>query len=122
MGGLLAVAMAAGCSDGRERRCSSPGPVRAAAASRGGSAEGWKPAQDPACNIGAGLCTATAGYDGANGNPAGSLAATTNVLVNVGGLFKSTAVFESPNFTATEGRAGCVLAGPAAGLGQTCWT
>lgn len=68
-----------------------------------GSAEGWKPAQAPACNIGLGLCTATAGYDGANGNPAGSLASTTSVVVNVGGLFKSTAVFESPNFTATEG-------------------
>jgi len=69
-----------------------------------GSAEGWKTAQPPACNIDlAGLCTATAGYDGANGNPAGSLAATTSVVVNLGGLFKSTAVFESPNFTATEG-------------------
>lgn len=69
-----------------------------------GSAEGWKVAGTPACNIGAGgLCTATAGFDGANGNPAGSLAATTTVTVNVGGLFKSTAVFESPNFTATEG-------------------
>jgi len=69
-----------------------------------GSAEGWKVAGTPACNIGAGgLCTATAGFDGANGNPAGSLAATTTVLANAGGLFKSTAVFESPNFTATEG-------------------
>jgi hypothetical protein len=69
-----------------------------------GGAEGWKTAGTPACNIGlGGLCTATAGYDGANGNPAGSLAATTTVVVNVGGLFKSTAVFESPNFTATEG-------------------
>lgn len=69
-----------------------------------GSAEGWKTAQPPACNIDlAGLCTATAGYDGANGNPAGSLSATTTVVVNLGGLFKSTAVFESPNFTATEG-------------------
>lgn len=69
-----------------------------------GSAEGWKTAQPPACNIDlGGLCSATAGYDGANGNPAGSLAATTTVIVNFGGLFKSTAVFESPNFTATEG-------------------
>jgi hypothetical protein len=69
-----------------------------------GSAEGWKTAQPPACNVDfAGLCSTTAGYDGANGNPAGSLAATTTVVVNLGGLFKSTAVFESPNFTATEG-------------------
>ncbi len=68
-----------------------------------GSAEGWRNAEEPACNIGLGLCTATAGYDGAGGNPPGSLAATTTVLINVGGLFKSTAVFESPDFTATEG-------------------
>lgn len=85
------------------------GQARAAVYPRGGSgfsgsAEGWKTAQPPACNIDfAGLCSATAGYDGANGNPAGSLAATTTVIVNLGGLFKSTAVFESPNFTATEG-------------------
>jgi hypothetical protein len=85
------------------------GPARAAVYPAGGSgfsggAEGWKLAQAPACNIGlGGLCTATAGYDGANGKPAGSLAATTTVVANAGGLFKSTAVFESPNFTATEG-------------------
>jgi hypothetical protein len=85
------------------------GQARAASFPSGGStfsggAEGWKTAGTPACNIGVGgLCTATAGYDGANGNPSGSLAATTTVVVNLGGLFKSTAVFESPNFTATEG-------------------
>jgi len=85
------------------------GQARAAVYPAGGSTfsggmEGWKPAQEPACNFGlGGLCTATAGYDGANGNPAGSLAATTTVLVNVGGVFKSTAIFESPNFTASEG-------------------
>jgi hypothetical protein len=85
------------------------GQTRAAVYPAGGSTfsggtEGWKPAQAPACNFGfGGLCTAAAGYDGANGNPAGSLAATTTVLVNVGGVFKSTAIFESPNFTATEG-------------------
>lgn len=70
-----------------------------------GSAEGWKNPQPPACNIGLGLCSATAGYDGAAGKPAGSLATTTTVLLNVGGLFKSTAAFESPDFTATEGGA-----------------
>jgi len=85
------------------------GQARAAVYPGGGSAfsggaEGWKTAQPPACNIDfAGLCSTSAGYDGANGNPAGSLAATTTVTVNLGGLFKSTAVFESPNFTATEG-------------------
>lgn len=85
-------------------------PARAATFPAGGgtfsgSAEGWKNPQPPACNIGLGLCSATAGYDGAAGKPAGSLATTTTVLLNVGGLFKSTAVFESPNFTATEGGA-----------------
>jgi len=85
------------------------GQARAAVYPSGGStfsgnAEGWKTAQPPACNIDSGgLCSATAGYDGANGNPAGSLAATTTVAVNFGGLFKSTAVFESPNFTVPEG-------------------
>lgn len=85
------------------------GQARSASYPSGGStfsggAEGWKVAGTPACNFGlGGLCTATAGYDGANGNPAGSLAATTTVIANAGGLFKSTAVFESPNFTATEG-------------------
>ena len=69
-----------------------------------GGAEGWKMAQEPTCNFGlGGLCTSTAAYDGANGNPAGSMAATTTVLVNAGGVFKSTAIFESPNFKATEG-------------------
>jgi hypothetical protein len=85
------------------------GQARAAVYPTGGSTfsggtEGWKTAQEPACNLGlGGLCTATAGYDGANGNPAGSLAATTTVLVNAGGVFKSTAIFESPNFIANEG-------------------
>jgi hypothetical protein len=58
------------------------------------------------CNIPLmGLCTTTAGYDGENGNPAGSLAANTTILVNLGGAFKATAAFQSPNFTATEGGA-----------------
>ncbi len=97
--GLLAVC-AILLVAGQARAASFPG----GGSTFSGSAEGWKVAGTPVCNIGlGGLCTATAGFDGANGNPAGSLAATTTVLANVGGLFKSTAVFESPNFTATEG-------------------
>jgi hypothetical protein len=71
-----------------------------------GSTEGWRTAEDPACNIPlGGLCSATGGHDDGAGNPPGSLAATTNILLNLGGLFKSTVVFESPNFTASEGGA-----------------
>jgi hypothetical protein len=71
-----------------------------------GGLEGWTTPVKPACNIPLmGLCTTTAGYDGENGNPAGSLAANTTILLNLGGVFKSTAVFQSPNFTASEGGA-----------------
>ena len=71
-----------------------------------GGPEGWHTPVEPTCNIPLmGLCTTTAGYDEGGGNPAGSLAAKTTILVNLGGLFKSTAVFESPNFKATEGGA-----------------
>lgn len=69
-----------------------------------GGPEGWGSPQAATCNLPlGGLCTANAGYDGANGNPAGSLALDTSILVNLGGLFKSNATFESPNFTAKEG-------------------
>ena len=99
LAGLLAMAVVLGLG-GQARAASYPG----GGSSFSGSAEGWSLAQPPTCNIGlGGLCTASAGYDGANGNPAGSLAVTTAVAVNLGGLFKSTGVFESPNFTATEG-------------------
>ena len=71
-----------------------------------GGPEDWHTPVEPTCNIPLmGLCTTTAGYDEGGGNPAGSLAAKTTILVNLGGLFKSTAVFESPNFKATEGGA-----------------
>jgi len=71
-----------------------------------GGPEGWHTPVEPTCNIPLmGLCTTTAGYDEGGGNPAGSLAAKTTILVNLGGLFKSTAAFESPNFKASEGGA-----------------
>jgi hypothetical protein len=69
-----------------------------------GGLEGWTMPTKAACNIPlGGLCTATAGYDGESGNPPGSLAANTTILLNLGGAFKSTATFQSPNFTASEG-------------------
>jgi hypothetical protein len=91
--------------------CLFAGSAQAASYPPGGGAfngglEGWTTPETPTCNIPlAGLCTATAGYDGENGNPAGSLVATTTVLLNLGGVFKSTASFQSPNFTASEGGA-----------------
>jgi len=84
-------------------------PAQAAVYPSGGSGfsggpEGWGNPQPAACNLPlGGVCTANAGYDGANGNPAGSLALDTSILVNLGGLFKSVGTFESPNFVAKEG-------------------
>jgi hypothetical protein len=62
-----------------------------------GNAEGWK-ATEAGCNVPA-LCTASGGYDAAVGNPAGSLAANTNITLNAASLFKSTVTLVSPDFT-----------------------
>lgn len=91
--------------------CLLAGSAKAATYPSGGSSfnggiEGWTMPAKPTCNIPLmGLCTTTAGYDGENGNPPGSLAANTTILVNLGGVFKSTAAFQSPNFTVSEGGA-----------------
>jgi len=91
--------------------CLLAGPAQAATYPAGGSAfdggpEGWTTPVKPTCNIPLmGVCTTTSGYDDEGGNPAGSLAAKTTILVNLGGLFKATAVFQSPNFTVGEGGA-----------------
>jgi hypothetical protein len=61
-----------------------------------GGAEGWE-TTEAACNVPT-LCTASGGYDGAVGNPAGSLAANTNIALNMASLFKSTVTLVSPNF------------------------
>ncbi len=72
-----------------------------------GSAEGWKASSE--CKV-IGvlplLCTGTAGYDATAGSPPGSLAAKTDVPINLVGLFKSTALLESPSFTAEGSGAG----------------
>jgi hypothetical protein len=103
---LLAACVAAGAM------CLFAGLAQAASYPSGGSTfsggpESWQVADEPSCNIGAlgtvGLCKAKGGYDAENGNPAGSLEAETEVVANLGGLFKATVGFESPKFKVGEG-------------------
>jgi hypothetical protein len=61
-----------------------------------GGPQGWL-TTEANCNLPV-LCTAEAGYDGADGNPPGSYAANTNIGLKVTGLFKSTISFQSPDF------------------------
>jgi hypothetical protein len=104
-------ALSAACCAAVAALCLLAGSAQAATYPAGGGAfdgglEGWTMPDKPTCNIPLmGLCTTTAGYDDEGGNPAGSLAAKTTILVNLGGLFKATAAFQSPNFTASEGGA-----------------
>lgn len=68
-----------------------------------GGAEGWQ-ATEANCNVSAlSTCEASGEYDGTAGNPAGALLAKTSVQLNLGALFESTIVFESPDFTVAEG-------------------
>lgn len=69
-----------------------------------GGAEGWT-VKSATCSIPV-TCSASGGYDGAAGNPAGSLAANSNILVNLVGLFKTTVVVESPDFKVGDGGSG----------------
>jgi hypothetical protein len=62
-----------------------------------GGAQGWE-VTSASCNV-AVLCSADGGYDGANGNPPGSLAANTTIGLNLLTLFKSTVTLQSPDFT-----------------------
>lgn len=74
-----------------------------------GGAEGWK--ASGACTLPANLpliCNGEGKYDGTTGNPAGSLESSTEILVNVGGLFKSTFTAESPAFKVGDGGPGSV--------------
>jgi hypothetical protein len=50
------------------------------------------------------LCTASGGYDGANGNPPGSLAANTTIALNLLNTFESNVTLQSPDFTVAGGR------------------
>ena len=48
------------------------------------------------------LCTASGGYDGADGNPPGSIAANTTIGLNLLTLFKSTVTLQSPDFKVAD--------------------
>jgi len=104
-------ALSAACCAAVAALCLLASSAQAATHPAGGGAfdgglEGWTVPVKPTCNIPLmGLCTTTAGYDEEGGNPPGSLAAKTTILVNLGGAFKATAAFQSPNFTASEGGA-----------------
>lgn len=62
-----------------------------------GGPQGWQ-VTEASCNI-PGLCTASGGYDAADGNPPGSLATDTTIGLNLLTLFKSTVTLQSPDFT-----------------------
>src|SRR4051794_23894116 len=70
------------------------------AGSFNGGAEGWQ-ATEASCTLPV-LCTAGGAYDDTAGNPAGSLAATTNIALNAVSLFKSSVTFVSPDFQVGE--------------------
>jgi hypothetical protein len=61
-----------------------------------GSAEGWT-VKSASCNVPI-LCSASGGYDGADGNSPGSLAANSNFTVDLLSLFKTTVTEQSPEF------------------------
>lgn len=62
-----------------------------------GGAQGWQ-VTDASCNVPL-LCSASGGYDGSAGNPAGSIAANTSIALNLLTVFKSTVTVQSPDFT-----------------------
>jgi Ca2+-binding RTX toxin-like protein len=55
------------------------------------------------------LCTEENQWDGSAGNPAGSLAARINVLINAGQAFKGQSTWRSPSFTAPTSSGASVL-------------
>jgi hypothetical protein len=97
VGALAAVLLALGTSQAQAASYPSGGSTFS------GSAEGWK-VNSAGCNV-AVVCTASGGYDGTAGQPPGSLAASTSILINAGGLFKGNVVEESPQFKVTDGGA-----------------
>lgn len=68
-----------------------------------GGAEGWQ-ATEAGCNVPA-LCSASGGYDGGDGTPAGSLAAETNITLGLASLFQATVTLQSPDFQVGSGGA-----------------
>lgn len=68
-----------------------------------GGPEGWQ-VTEASCNAPL-LCTASGGYEPADGSPAGSLAANANVALNLLTLFESTVTLQSPDFEVGDGGA-----------------
>lgn len=66
-----------------------------------GGAEGWQ-VTEASCNVPL-LCSASGGYESGDGRPAGSMAANTNVALNLLTLFQSTVTLQSPDFKVGEG-------------------
>lgn len=70
-----------------------------------GNAQGWQASEQKCQIVGIEiglLCSTDAGYADDQGNPPGSLALNSQVTLNLLSLFKSSAVFESPQFTVNE--------------------
>jgi len=65
-----------------------------------GGAQGWQ-VTEASCNV-AIQCSAGGGYDAGNGQPPGSIAANTSVLLNLASLFKSNVTLQSPDFTVAD--------------------
>ena len=68
-----------------------------------GGMEGWQ-VTGASCNVPV-LCSASGGYDGSDGQPAGSLAADTSIGLNLISLFDSTVTLQSPDFEVGAGGA-----------------
>jgi hypothetical protein len=71
-----------------------------------GGAEGWE-VTEASCNVPV-LCAASGGYDGGDGRPAGSIAAETDIALNLVSLFESTVTVQSPDFEVAAGGAGAL--------------
>jgi hypothetical protein len=65
-----------------------------------GGPEGWTVAE-ASCSVPL-SCTASGGYSEAQGNPAGSLSADADVLLNLLSVFEATVVLQSPDFTVSR--------------------
>ncbi len=73
-----------------------------------GGLEGWS-ATKTTCNVSIiNLCKSEAVYDGAEGNPAGSLEQKTETLLGAAGLLAGEVTVESPTFQAVQGGSGTV--------------
>lgn len=69
-----------------------------------GGPQGWQ-VTEAECDTDS-LCTASGGYDPANGNPPVSISADTTVALNLLTLFESNVTLQSPDFQVAGGRLG----------------